>query len=261
MEKKSGRTILQQNIKEENENIEKQEKKENYKSHKNIKIKLDLFDKSKLDLLKQKLFRNLKLKKKIRINPSTIDLSPRHRKEMFLTIVSHPDIKSQKLTINYTKPKISKYETFVNNAIERIKKQKKKDFSQVIKKRLEINKKNKKDFVTLLYHKNRNQRNPSQNVLSDIFSELNKISINKKKKRKINASSESILFPPINYKKSLDRPIKVKNFSNFNIRKNITIDLNDQVSSSILTEQNHRRHRIYFHNNIINQKYNSDINI
>ena len=39
MEKKSGRTILQQNIKEENENIKKQEKKENYKSHKNIKIK------------------------------------------------------------------------------------------------------------------------------------------------------------------------------------------------------------------------------
>ena len=166
MEKKSGRTILQQNIKEENENIKRQEKKENYKSHKNIKIKLDL--------LKQNLFRNLKLKKKIKINPSTIDLSPRHKKEMFLTIVSHPDIKSQNLTINYTKPRISKYENFVNNAIEKIKNQKKKDFSQVIKKRLEI-KKNKKDFVTLLYHKNRNERNPSQNVLSDIFSELNKI--------------------------------------------------------------------------------------
>jgi hypothetical protein len=257
MEKKSGRTILQQNIKEENENIEKQEKKENYKSHKNIKIKLDLFDKSKLDLLKQNLFRNLKLKKKIKINPSTIDLSPKHRKEMFLTIVSHPDIKSQNLTINYTKPIISKYENFVNNAIERIKFQKKKDLSKVIKKRLEINK-NKKDFVTLLYHKNRNERNPSQNVLSDIFSELNKISIHEKKKRNINASSESILFPPINYKKSLDKPIKVKNFSNFNIRKNVTIDLNEQISSSILTEQNHHRHRIYFHNNIINQKFNSD---
>ena len=257
MEKKSGRTILQQNIKEENENIKRQEKKENYKSHKNIKIKLDLFDKSKLDLLKQNLFRNLKLKKKIKINPSTIDLSPRHKKEMFLTIVSHPDIKSQNLTINYTKPRISKYENFVNNAIERIKNQKKKDFSQVIKKRLEI-KKNKKDFVTLLYHKNRNERNPSQNVLSDIFSELNKISIHEKKKRNINASSESILFPPINYKKSLDKPIKVKNFSNFNIRKNVTIDLNEQISSSILTEQNHHRHRIYFHNNIINQKFNSD---
>ena len=257
MEKKSGRTMLQQNIKEENENIKKQEKKENYKSHKNIKIKLDLFDKSKLDLLKQNIFRNLKLKKKIKINPSTIDLSPRHKKEMFLTIVSHPEIKSQNLTINYTKPIISKYENFVNNAIERIKNQKKKDFSQVIKKRLEI-KKNKKDFVTLLYHKNRNERNPSQNVLSDIFSELNKISIHEKKKRNINASSESILFPPINYKKSLDKPIKVKNFSNFNIRKNVTIDLNEQISSSILTEQNHHRHRIYFHNNIINQKFNSD---
>ena len=260
MEKKSGRTIFQQNIKEENENIKRQEKKENYKSHKNIKIKLDLFDKSKLDLLKQNIFRNLKLKKKIKINPSTIDLSPRHKKEMFLTIVSHPEIKSQNLTINYTKPIISKYENFVNNAIERIKFQKKKDLSKVIKKRLEINK-NKKDFVTLLYHKNRNKRNPSQNVLSDIFSELNKISINEKKKRKINASSESILFPPINYKKSLDRPIKVKNFSNFNIRKNVTIDLNEQISSSILTEQNHHRHRIYFHNNIINQKFNSNSNI
>ena len=260
MEKKSGRTILQQNIKEENENIKRQEKKENYKSHKNIKIKLDLFDKSKLDLLKQNIFRNLKLKKKIKINPSTIDLSPRHKKEMFLTIVSHPEIKSQNLTINYTKPIISKYENFVNNAIERIKFQKKKDLSKVIKKRLEINK-NKKDFVTLLYHKNRNKRNPSQNVLSDVFSELNKISINEKKKRKINASSESILFPPINYKKSLDKPIKVKNFSNFNIRKNITIDLNEQVSSSIITDQNHYRRRIYFHNNIINQKFNSNSNI
>ena len=176
---------------------------------------------------------------------------------MFLTIVSHPEIKSQNLTINYTKPIISKYENFVNNAIERIKFQKKKDLSKVIKKRLEINK-NKKDFVTLLYHKNRNERNPSQNVLSDIFSELNKISIHEKKKRNINASSESILFPPINYKKSLDRPIKVKNFSNFNIRKNITIDLNEQVSSSIITDQNHHRRRIYFHNNIINQKFNSD---
>ena len=141
MEKKSGRTILQQNIKEENENIKRQEKKENYKSHKNIKIKLDLFDKSKLDLLKQNLFRNLKLKKKIKINPSTIDLSPKHRKEMFLTIVSHPDIKSQNLTINYTKPRISKYENFVNNAIERIRNQKKKRFLSSYKKEIRNKKK------------------------------------------------------------------------------------------------------------------------
>ena len=119
MEKKSGRTMLQQNI----------------------KIKLDLFDKSKLDLLKQNLFRNLKLKKKIRINPSTIDLSPRHRKEMFLTIVSHPDIKSQNLTINYTKPRISKYENFVNNAIERIKNQKKKRLFSSYKKEIRNKKK------------------------------------------------------------------------------------------------------------------------
>ena len=56
MEKKSGRIIFQQNVKEENELLKSKES-ENQKSHKSLRIKLDLFDKTKLHLDKQNIFK------------------------------------------------------------------------------------------------------------------------------------------------------------------------------------------------------------
>jgi hypothetical protein len=84
MEKKSGRIIFQQNVKEENELLKSKES-ENQKSHKSLRIKLDLFDKTKLHLDKQNIFKNL-YNRKIKVIHSKINLSPKNQAQMFLTI-------------------------------------------------------------------------------------------------------------------------------------------------------------------------------
>ena len=111
MEKKSGRVIFQQNVKEENENIKKKEN-ENQKSHKNLRIKLDLFDKTKLHLVKQNVFKNL-YNRKIKVIHSKTNLSPKNEAKMFLTIASHPKTISQNLTVNYNQFEDSKYENLL----------------------------------------------------------------------------------------------------------------------------------------------------
>lgn len=235
MEKKSGRIIFQQNVKEENELLKSKES-ENQKSHKSLRIKLDLFDKTKLHLDKQNVFKNL-YNRKIKVIHSKINLSPKNQAQMFLTIASHPKTISQNLTVNYNQFEDSKYDNFVNSKIEKIKSQKKIDFNKVLKKREEINQ--KRNIFTSLYKKHKNSRNPSQNILSSLFTDLYKLSSNSKEKNKDSHNSyKSLVFPPINFK-SLSKPIKIRNKSNFNLRKNVSIDLFEQVSNSIITE--HRK--------------------
>ena len=236
MEEKSGRRILLLNIKEENEKIKQLELKDNkiYKSHKNLLTNLDLIDKTKENILKQNLFNKIKKNKLTRLT------SLEKNNDLFLTTPNNPILKKRKIININVKNKKNRYESFVNIAIEKIKNKEKFEFNKVIEARKELNK-NNNNIITNLFKKNQFSRNPSQKVLSNLYSELNKISfINKSKKNLYTSIKTSPIFPPINYN-NINKPIKIRNISNFNLRKdrfNILEHLTSSLSNNDVFKNN-----------------------
>ena len=232
MEEKSGRRILLLNIKEENEKIKMLELGENkiYKSHKNLLTNLDLIDKTKENVKRKNLL------KKINTNILTGLNSLSKNKGLFLTTPNKPKLKKRKIiSIDY-KYEEKEYDSFVKNAIEKLKQEKKIELNNIIKARKELNN-NNKDVITSLFNKNKYSRNPSQKVLSNVFSELNKISFIKQSKKNLYESIKPFsILPPINYKK-INKPVKIRNISNFNLRKD-RFNIIEILTSSISNNDN-----------------------
>ena len=236
MEEKSGRRILLLNIKEENEKLKNLELIEDkiYKSHKNLLTNLDLIDKTKEKVKKKNLF------KKINKTKFTGIYSVAKNNGLFLTTPNNPKLKKQNITSINNKFEENKYDSFVKNAIEKIKKENKIKLNNINKARKELNK-NNNDIITSLFIKNQYSRNPSQKVLTNLYSDLKKITFIKQSKKNLHESiKSSTIFPPINLKK-LNKPVKIRNISNFNLRKgrfNIFENLTSSLSNNDIFVKN-----------------------
>ena len=214
------------NLKDDNEKMIKIDKlKIKNFSQKNLLSKLDLFSKTKLSLLKHNLFKKIN-NKKLRTIQSKIASSPLND-NLFLTIAYHPKFKSENMTFyNNNNFEETKYDFFLNSAIEKIENERKRELNKVILKRIKINN-SKKDIISNLYIKNHNS---PKNVLSNLIQEFNKISILTKSKRETKIKYSSF-FPIINKNNNINKDFKLRKFSTFNLRKN-------NITSTTSTDNN-----------------------
>ncbi len=244
--------ILQENVKEENEKLKEENKNDNEKerelnekmnvnTHKNLSI----FDRARLKILKNHIKHNFNIKK-IYTNNAVTNSPIKKRNtenEIFFTLPNNP-IKnsSQNISLsNIDEEDENNYENFMNNKISDMKKEREEELLTVQKIRNEVIKNNKKSYINCLWLKNKKSKTPSLNILTSLFTDLNKISIKERKKLKAFEDKKEFKLPPILLHK-LNQPIKNKHniISNrtSNEKKNASIDLFSQVSTIVDEENN-----------------------
>ena len=247
-----AKLILQENVKEENEKLREENKNDNEKerelnekmnvnTHKNLSI----FDRARLKILKNHIKHNFNIKK-IYTNNAVTNSPIKKRKtenEIFFTLPNNP-IKnsSQNISLsNIDEEDENNYENFMNNKISDMKKEREEELLTVQKIRNEVIKNNKKSYINCLWLKNKKSKTPSLNILTSLFTDLNKISIKERKKLKAFEDKKEFKLPPILLHK-LNQPIKNKQniISNrtSNEKKNASIDLFSQVSTIVDEENN-----------------------
>lgn len=247
-----AKLILQENVKEENEKLKEENKNDNEKerelnekmnvnTHKNLSI----FDRARLKILKNHIKHNFNIKK-IYTNNAVTNSPIKKRNtenEIFFTLPNNP-IKnsSQNISLsNIDEQDENNYENFMNNKISDMKKEREEELLTVQKIRNEVIKNNKKSYINCLWLKNKKSKTPSLNILTSLFTDLNKISIKERKKLKAFEDKKEFKLPPILLHK-LNQPIKNKHniISNrtSNEKKNASIDLFSQVSTIVDEENN-----------------------
>jgi hypothetical protein len=236
-----AKLILQENIKEENEKLREEREKEkeekevilNERMSLNTVRNLSLIDRARLKVLKQNI--NL-TKKRLNTNQSNRE-SIKKTNEIFFTMPNLPNN-----NLNNEEDDENVYENFMRNKIEEYKKERDDKLKIVEKARKEMHKSFNKDYITNLWLKNKKTKNPSFNILSSLFTDLTKISIQERKKLKAFEKKKELTLPPIlmhQFYKPVKIKVKNKNSKTVNERKNSSVDLFTQVSL-IVDNFNHK---------------------
>ncbi len=227
-----AKLILQENIKEENEKLREEREKEkeekevilNERMSLNTVRNLSLIDRARLKVLKQNI--NL-TKKRLNTNQSNRE-SIKKTNEIFFTMPNLPNN-----NLNNEEDDENVYENFMRNKIEEYKKERDDKLKIVEKARKEMHKSFNKDYIENLWKKNKKSKNPSFNILRNLFTDLTKITIKERKKLNPFKEKKELILPPIlmhKFHKPLKKNGKNNNSNFLNKRNNRALNFFSQIS-------------------------------